>query len=286
MSDPGVTRPMLWKDEWSRAHEQSPLKVTPENEGRWERYWNVCAAQYARDVESEAPLYRQVIDRLVREGRLRPTDNVLDIGCGPGTFTIPIAYCSRHVVGLDSAAGMIAELASKASMRRLANVEGLPGKWEDFQACDFDLVVSALSPAVCDAEALLKMEKASKRDCCYVTASPGDEMRTRNELWEMVVGDYRPSHAYDVKYALNVLMENGARPDLKHVSAAIEMTVDAEVAISNYQTYFEIFTQMNDEKKGIIKDYIDDRSEDGLLHRKVKKALAVVTWSPNDRIEA
>ncbi|MBI0584427.1 MAG: methyltransferase domain-containing protein [Methanomassiliicoccus sp.] len=273
---------MSWKEEWAMAHRLSPLRVTPENESRWERYWSVCAAQYGRDVEAEAHLYQAVIDHLVREGRLRSTDTVLDIGCGPGTYTLPIARRSRRAVGLDTAPGMIAELMERAKEQRSDNVEGIVGRWEDLGAGDYGLVLSALSPAVRDADSLLRMGSVTKRDCCYITAALGEEMRTRNELWEKVVGAFRPSHAYDVKYPLNILMEEGCRPDLKHISASFETVVDADVAISNFQVYFEIFTEMGDEKRAVIKDFILDRSEDGAFRRSGKKTLAIMTWTGNE----
>jgi SAM-dependent methyltransferase len=258
------------------------LKVTPENESKWERYWSICAAQYGHDVEAERSLYQAVIDHLVREGRLRPTDSVLDIGCGPGTYTIPLARYSRRVVGLDSAQGMIDELTGRASAKLTTNVEGVTGRWEDMSGADFDLVLSALSPAVSDAESLMKMGSVTRRDCCYIAPALGEEMKTRNELWEIVVGEFRPSHAYDVKYPLNILMENGQRPDLKFLSSSFDTAVDANTVISNFQTYFEIFTEMNDEKRAIIKDHILDRSHDGVFRKKGKKVLAVLTWSPGE----
>jgi len=269
---------MSWEEEWSKAHEASPLKVTTENEAKWERYWSICAEQYGRDVEADRALYEAVVDHLVREGRLRTTDAVLDIGCGPGTYTIPLAQRARLVVGLDSAPGMIEELNRRASAQGLKNVRGTVGRWEDMDGSDSDLVVCVLSPAVRDAKALLRMLSVSRRDCCYITAALGEEMRTRNELWQKVVGEFRPSNAYDVRFPLNILMERGLRPDLKHVSADFNTAARADVVISNYQAYFEIFTEMNEEKRTIVKDHILDRSENGLFHRKGRKVLAVITW--------
>lgn len=273
---------MSWEEEWARAHRSSPLKVTPENEGRWKRYWSVCSAQYGHDVEAERSLYQAIIDHLVREERLCPTDSVLDIGCGPGTYTIPLAKHSRYVVGLDSAQGMIDELSARASAKGITNIEGITGRWEDMRGIDFDLVLSALSPAVSDAESLMRMGSVTRRDCCYITAALGEEMRTRNELWERLVGEFCPSHAYDVKYPLNILLENGQRPDLKFISASFDTAVDANIVIANFQVYFEIFTDMNDEKRATIRDHILDRSQGGIFHQKGRKVLAVLTWSPGE----
>jgi SAM-dependent methyltransferase len=271
---------MTWQDEWSKAHDRSPLNVTAENESRWKRYWNACAEQYGRDVDAEAHLYQAVVDHLLREGRLCPTDSVLDVGCGPGTYTIPMAQHALCVMGLDPAEGMIHELSGRADEKRLTNVEGTVARWDEFGIGGFDLVVSALSPAASNSEGLMKMGSTSKRDCCYIAPARGKEMNARNDLWERVVGEFRPSFAYDIKYPFNILIEAGERPDLKHISASVETEVDADVAISNFQTYFEIFTEMDDEKRAVIRDFVLDRSEYGIFRKKAKKVLAVMTWSP------
>ena len=50
-----------------------------------------------------------------------PADNVLEIACGTGRVTIPIAQEGISVTGLDIVAGMIERARSKAV--------GLPARW-------------------------------------------------------------------------------------------------------------------------------------------------------------
>lgn len=270
----------MWAEEWARAHEASPLKVTPENESKWENYWSVCAPQYAAEVEADAGLYQAIIDHLVQEGRLRQDDDVMDVGCGPGTYTIPLARKCHKVVGLDSAPGMVEETVRRARQSGLHNVTGKIGRFDDVLPNNYDLVLTALSPAVRDAEALVRMGISTRRDCCYITAALGEEMKNRNELWEKVVGKFLPSWAYDIKFPLNVLLENGERPDLKFVSAMSDTVCEPNVAITNFQCYFGIFTEMNEGKRRIVEEYVLDRCEDGKFRKKARKSLAVMTWSP------
>lgn len=80
---------------------------------------------------------------------------VLDLGCGPGTDTIPlgdIVGSSGHVVGVDQDAGMITEAdrqASQAGINRwvthkLANFEALPFRDNFFNACRSERVFQRL----------------------------------------------------------------------------------------------------------------------------------------------
>ncbi|QLH74545.1 MAG: class I SAM-dependent methyltransferase [Methanomassiliicoccales archaeon] len=272
-----------WDREWHNAHERSPLRVTPENEERWNRYWNLCAEQYGLEVEAETCLYEKIINHLESGGYLLPGDIVLDVGCGPGTYTIPLAAKARQVVGLDNSTGMIQELESRAKRKGLSNVRTILRDWNDPTPLpqQYDLVISGQSPAIKDAAALFKMGACSTRHCCYTTASWSDEMQIRNELWKRLIGPFTPSSAYDIKYPLNILLESGVRPDLKFITGKTEVALDPQTVVRNYISYFEIFTVMDEERSSIVKDYIMERSQEGVLWKKASKILAVMTWSPH-----
>lgn len=81
-----------------------------------------------------------VLDRLGRD------DNVLDIGCGTGRLTIPLARHVRSVTGLDISQAMLDEAARKARAAghevsfRQGDMANLP-----FESESFDAVVSILA---------------------------------------------------------------------------------------------------------------------------------------------
>jgi len=56
---------------------------------------------------------------------------VLEIGCGTGRFTIPLAKQGVAVTGLDVVPGMLARARQKSA--------GLPVKWVEADARDFQL---------------------------------------------------------------------------------------------------------------------------------------------------
>ncbi len=79
-------------------------------------------------------------DALGLDGRGR----LLDIGCGPGTVTLPLASLFEEVVGLDADAGMIGEARRLASERGVANArwvhdraENLPAGLGEFRVVTF-----------------------------------------------------------------------------------------------------------------------------------------------------
>ncbi len=53
----------------------------------------------------------------------RPTDRVLDLFCGLGNFTLPLARRAGQVVGVEGEAGLVARARENAARNGLANVE-------------------------------------------------------------------------------------------------------------------------------------------------------------------
>jgi ubiquinone/menaquinone biosynthesis C-methylase UbiE len=84
-----------------------------------ERYWSRFAESYDRD--GEYVVGRRII-RLIEEALYneRSLGNVLECGCGTGTFTRAIARNARHVVASDLSNAMLE--AARVQLRGVKNV--------------------------------------------------------------------------------------------------------------------------------------------------------------------
>ena len=74
-------------------------------------------------VQINDELNRRMVSRAVE--LLEPTraDDVLDLFCGLGNFSLPLARHARHVVGVEGEAGLVARARSNASRNGIANAE-------------------------------------------------------------------------------------------------------------------------------------------------------------------
>lgn len=67
-------------------------------------------------------LNRQMIQRALNLLSLKPTDTVLDLFCGFGNFTLPMARHAGHVVGVEGSSTSIERANANAFMNQITNV--------------------------------------------------------------------------------------------------------------------------------------------------------------------
>ncbi|MFI4975327.1 MAG: class I SAM-dependent methyltransferase [Caulobacterales bacterium] len=78
------------------------------------------AEYYAR---YRAPYARAALESVIERFALSGADRVLDLGCGPGTLTVPFARIAGKVVAMDPDAEMLAEGRRLAAAAGLANID-------------------------------------------------------------------------------------------------------------------------------------------------------------------
>lgn len=87
----------------------------------FERYFGTRVGATIRSREEEA-----VYDFL--GGVLRPRHKVLEVGCGTGNYTVPVAQRCAEVIALDSSPEMLQYLRERLLRQGLSNVEARPGR--------------------------------------------------------------------------------------------------------------------------------------------------------------
>jgi SAM-dependent methyltransferase len=112
-------------------------------EGGWESWeWDETlfagAAPYY--VQGRLPYAATLADVMATALRLDGRGRLLDVGCGPGVVTLPLARLFAEVVGLDPDPGMLAEARRRAASEGLKNAawvhmraEELPGSLGTFR---------------------------------------------------------------------------------------------------------------------------------------------------------
>jgi 23S rRNA (uracil1939-C5)-methyltransferase len=86
--------------------------------------WDLALAFRPLDfIQVNAGLNQHMIAAAIELLDPQPGDRVLDLFCGLGNFTLPLARRAGHVVGVEGDAGLIARARGNAAANALANVE-------------------------------------------------------------------------------------------------------------------------------------------------------------------
>ena len=79
-------------------------------------FWDRIAPKYARKPVKDPAAYEDKLSRV--RAALRPTDCILEIGCGTGSTALRLAPGVTHITATDASRGMIGIAQSKLSLER------------------------------------------------------------------------------------------------------------------------------------------------------------------------
>jgi len=207
---------------------------------------------------------------------------VLEIGTGPGTLTIPLAKKVKRITGIEFAERNIKNLKSNLKEQNLSNIEIVNKKWEKIEADKikekYDLVVcSHFLWQIKNIDDLLRrMENASRRYCSIIQPCGRDELI--KEIFEKIsnqkyTGQFEPDADY---FAYIILREWGRLVSVRYFDYTFER--DMEEQVRNVASFIGRFYEVDTVLEKKIKDYLLEISEDG-RYREENKA-AVLWWQP------
>ncbi len=108
-------------------------------------YWNLRAEGYSEHnmEELEDPNRIRWVNTIMRYAPEGERLRVLDIGCGPGFFSILMSQCGHEVVGVDYSDEMVANAKKNAElMRQDIEFKRMDAQNLEFEDESFDLVIS------------------------------------------------------------------------------------------------------------------------------------------------
>jgi len=137
-------------------------------------------------IQVNGPLNLQLIDRAVQLLALTPHDRVLDLFCGLGNFSLPLARRAGQVVGVEGEASLVARARENAARNGLGNAQFFTANLADESlgapqssnvwAGKFDKVL--LDPPRAGAKEVLPVvAKSGAGTVLYISCHPGSLAR-------------------------------------------------------------------------------------------------------------
>lgn len=210
-----------WAETWKEERRRSLFgRQRPETTGS--EWWGQRAEGFTKQTGGEHSRDKQVkiLQMLEKRGLIRPGDEVLDIGCGPGNYALPLAKKVKKVVALDPAEEMLNILKEKAVDAGVDNLETVRLLWEDvnLDCLDwrgrFELVFASKTPGINDVPTLKKMIAASNHGC-FLGSIIWREDRAFKELWRVLFQEDIPPLPADLFNIFHLLYAWGFTPALE-----------------------------------------------------------------------
>ncbi len=253
-----------------------------------EQFWNLRADEFNNHGSNQDEKRRQqVVDFLKTRNMLLETGEVLDIGCGPGKYTLEFAKCSKQVTGIDISPKMLEYAYEKAQQQKVENVYFELSPWEtvSLDECGwqkkYDLVFASMCPGISSSDSLLKMCRASKGGCFFSSFVERKD-HLRDKLYQLVFGQDPKQHwGKGIYYAVNLLWLSGYYPEITYHDNAFDHSWTLEKAIELYSRQLKQMANLSEAPANMdqkIAEYLRSIAVDGIVSEKVQSKIAWLYW--------
>lgn len=252
-----------------------------------DRFWEFKSKKYPLPYEES--VHKKTLDTIemvVNHGVKINNARILDIGCGTGVFTLPLAEKSHYVIGLDSSKSMIKKIDEEAKKKDLNNVEIVLKSWDeiDVEALhwtkSFDIVWASMTPAIKTVQDLLKMERCSKDWCVYIGWGKKRENSFMEEAFNLHNIKFT-SHANAIKVN-QILNEMNRNPFVRDFPDSWTWEGTIEEAIEDVFVNLQI--NEIEPKRDIIKDFVEKHSVNGFISHTTYAEKRLIVWRVADNL--
>ena len=181
-----------WLDCWRASLQESDFISDEKQAIRW----NKRSEYISRDVSDERK-QKKIVEffRHLKEAGFHPSGaKVLDIGCGTGSLSIPLAEAGAEVTSLDISTGMLIRIKETAELEGLA-INPVECSWwtADIDKLGFrnkfDLVIASMTPGIRDAETFERMMACSRKYCYYSNYIRVNPDKIPGDIYVRILGE-------------------------------------------------------------------------------------------------
>lgn len=213
--------------------------------------WDKAAAGFYKRTRKDD--YQTVLfNKLI----LDENDTVLDVGCGEGSVTIPIAKRVKKVIGLDSSSKMLEYLKKRSGENNITNIETILKPIEEIsykEIGDVDVVICSRSlNGIIPIKAVLSELNKIANKYVFITIF-GPENKKIEKDFDKELG-IKTEDFPDYNYFFNILFNMGIYANVERFDLNNYREYDSiEEAMDNGKFRLDLYT---DEEKELLKEYL------------------------------
>lgn len=260
------------------------------DEGGMAEFWNKRSENYSRNIEKDQRKKRtdEILEFLEEAGFSPEGSRVLDIGCGPGTLSLPLARLGTEVTALDISSGMLNKLKDAVKKESLpvdviecswwtADIDGLGFRNK------FDLVIASMTPGIRDVENFDMMMACSKNLCYYSNFLRRGEDRAYRDIRSSILGEKSENNMNGIIYPFMYLYLSGYRPSVRINHSEWKEEINWKEAADQAIEFIGRGRDFDDETKEKIMGYYQNASPDGIYRSESDVYTGMMVWEVNGR---
>lgn len=262
--------------EWNRARFKHPFFGESLSDEQIDRVWNDSADSYEDGVLEK--IHDDITDYLVSEGYLNGNRTLLDIGCGPGTYSFRFSEYVKAITAIDKSPRMIERILRESESRGIGNLQAGCADWNFYIPDEkYDVAFSSLCPPVNSSESILRMEKCSRDLCVYISSMPGNRDSIYFEIWNRLGRNYT-FEGYDTRYPRRFLETLGRSPVLKVFETKTKKESDCAELCEHYVKKFSHYGNFPNISE-LIEDVVYSFAEGNRVYTEQNNRLGLLIWN-------
>lgn len=250
-----------------------------------EKFWDGRAEEFnQKDIQEKESRDFSCILEFIEARQDKKFENVLDIGCGTGFYSIQFSEISDHVTATDISQNMLDYAEYNSKLKNKSNIVFVKKTWaeldlEEFQWKErFDLVFASMSPAIDSYESLMKMINCGN-SLYFLSGFVERKNSLKDELSKIILDSHsNNSHGNKIYSAFNTLWNMGYYPKISYKDSSWERYKSVDKFYEEFLIYFGRIKILTEEDKAAIKNYIENKAVNGMLKEKVTSKVAWLYW--------
>ncbi len=258
--------------------------VTDENQAD---RWNRRASTFGKDhnPEKRAKKTADFFNLLSEAGFSPEGSRVLDIGCGPGSLSLPLAEVGADVTAIDISPRMLDRLAETAKEKGLSIMTKVCSWWSaDIDLLNlrnsFDLVIASMTPGIRDLETFDRMVACSRGYCYYSSYMKNGPDKIPPDLYCRVMGESPQTRPFSSGffYPFMYLYAQGIHPLVRMYRKTVRYEESWEEAAERAIEDINHTRVLSQEFKREIMDYYKSLSVNGRYSSDDEMYNAMMVW--------